>query len=77
MNYIKRLQYEMSRKNAEIEGLRNTIQGLKEHLCLPKFQWPNDYINVKDVFRILHAGETETLLMVDNVKRPDHRKRGE
>jgi len=43
MNYIKRLE-------AENKVLNDFIDELKKHLCLPKFNRPNNYINTMDLW---------------------------
>jgi len=43
MNHIKKLQQEN-------KMLKETIQNLEHYLTLPKFNAPNNQVNVKDIF---------------------------
>ena len=53
MNYIHQLQEDIKEKTEEIARLNDIIHNLRVHMYLSKFDYPNDYINVKDVLNLL------------------------
>lgn len=68
MNYIKKLQKENHAKDAEIMGLRCTILDLLSYLSLDKFQPPNDYVHIQDVFLRIREGLSRTDEAADNAR---------
>jgi hypothetical protein len=54
MNYIKQLEQE----RAELEALHERIAELRQHLQLPKFHHPENWISTDDVHRWLRYIES-------------------
>ena len=66
MNYIKKLENDNKELSAELIGMKATIQNIREHLSLNKFEWPNDYIQVKDILSIIEQGQWLTNDLVND-----------
>ena len=56
MNYIKRLEYDNRVKAAEIVGYDSIIQDIRRYLGSEKFGWPNNFVNVQDILRMIEQG---------------------
>jgi len=69
MNYIKRLEAENLEKGAEIVGYAHIIEEIKRYLALPKFNWPEDWVNIKDILRIIEQGEQRKTELVNDQAR--------
>lgn len=64
MNYIKKLELENRKQDAEIVGLRAMVSDITAYLTSPKFHH-EQWVNTHDVLNRFESGELVTQNLID------------